>query len=157
MATAETVDLSPQHPPKEESIKAFKEMEGALKKELLHLKHTYLKHEPEYFAAVQHLSDEELVGFGPGDLEAVRVGMSAYGLHLFGKVRIPAMPADGPAYVHFRAFISGEDEPEKDPDGDGKAAATLHSIHTEEREEPDGDKKFRAIFTKDDELEWFNT
>jgi hypothetical protein len=54
------------------------------------------------------------------------------------------MPDTGPAYLHVRVFVS--DDPPK-----------LHSIHTEEREEPDGGKKFRAIFTKDDPLEWFDT
>jgi hypothetical protein len=77
------------------------------------------EHEPEYFAAVEHLSDAQLAGFGPDDLHQVRVAVSAYGVHLFGKVRIPAMPDDGPAYIHFRAFTGGPDD-----------TATLHSIRT---------------------------
>ncbi|KAI1435694.1 hypothetical protein GGR50DRAFT_693927 [Xylaria sp. CBS 124048] len=144
MATADTVNLGPLHPPKEESIKAFSEVEADLKKELLHLKHTYLKHEPEYFAPVQHLSDHDLTSFTASDLESVRVAQSAYGIHLLGKVRLPAMPDSGPAYIQVRIFVS--DEPAK-----------LHSIHTEERDEPDGGKRFRAIFTKDDPLEWFDS
>ncbi|GAW25023.1 hypothetical protein SAMD00023353_0100810 [Rosellinia necatrix] len=149
MATIDTVDLGPPHPPREESLRAFAEAEADLKRELLHLKHTYLKHEPEYFAAVQHLSDAELTSFGGADLESVRVAQSAYGIHLLGRVRIPALPADGPgdpAYLHVRLFVS--DEPAK-----------LHSIHTEERDEPDGGggKRYRAIFTADDPLEWFDT
>lgn len=75
---------------------------------------------------------------------------SAYGIHLFGKVRIPAMPDSGPAYIHFRAFVGGDEDGEP-------ARATLHSIHTEEKEEPDGGRKYRAIFNKDDALEWFDT
>lgn len=55
------------------------------------------------------------------------------------------MPTDGPAYIHFRAFVAGG-EPAK-----------LHSLHTEEREEAGGDKKYRAVFTEADELEWFDT
>ncbi|KAI1209479.1 uncharacterized protein F4807DRAFT_426835 [Annulohypoxylon truncatum] len=150
MATADTVELGPPHAPKEESLKAFSEVEHELKKQLLHMKHTYLKHEPEYFAAVQHLSDADLTSFTSADLEAVRVGMSAYGLHLFGKVRIPAVPDSGPAYIHVRLFVGGDghDEP---------GVAKLHSIHTEDVEEPDGGHKYRAIFTKDDPLEWFDT
>ncbi len=74
----------------------------------------------------------------------MRVAQSAYGIHLLGKVRLPAMPDDGPAYLHVRVFVS--DEPAK-----------LHSIHTEEREGPDGEKRYRAIFAKDDALEWFDT
>ncbi|KAI2622956.1 hypothetical protein GGS26DRAFT_233366 [Hypomontagnella submonticulosa] len=150
MATSETVELGPLHPPKEESLKAFSEIESELKKTLLHMKHTYLKHEPEYFAAVQSLSDNELTSFSSSDLEGVRVGLSAYGLHLFGKLRLPAMPDSGPAYIHFRAFIGGDGHQEP-------GVATLHCIHTEDIEEPDGGHKYRAIFTKDDELEWFDT
>ena len=64
----------------------------------------------------------------------------------FGKVRIPAMPDDGgPAYIHFRGFITGEDP------------AKLHSIHTEEKGEDGEDKKYRAVFTGDDPIEWFDT
>ena len=79
----------------------------------------------------------------------MRVAPSAYGVHLFGKLRIPALPDSGPAYVHFRAF-----------DGDpkaGGAGSKLHSIHTEDKERPDGHHSHRAIFTKDDPLEWFDT
>ena len=72
--------------------------------------------------------------------------MSAYGIHIFGKVRIPGMPDSGPAYIHIRIFVQGGDEPAK-----------LHSIHTEERDEDGGGKTYRAIFTNDDELEWFDT
>ncbi|KAI1821922.1 hypothetical protein F4861DRAFT_425570 [Xylaria intraflava] len=144
MATADTIDLGPLHAPKEESIKAFSEIEADLKKELLHLKHTYLKHEPEYFAPVEHLSDSDLTSFTTTDLESVRVAQSAYGIHVLGKVRLPAMPDDGPAYIHVRIFVS-------------EAGPKLHSIHTEQRDEPDGGKRYRAIFTRDDALEWFDT
>ncbi|GAB1311174.1 SnoaL-like domain-containing protein [Madurella fahalii] len=146
MATADTVDLSESHAPKEESINVFRQIEHELKKTLVHLRHEHTKHEPEYFAAVKHLSDAQLAGFGPDDLQEVRVAVSAYGVHLFGKVRIPAMPDDGPAYIHFRAFTGGPDD-----------QASLHSIHTEDKEEPDGGHTFRAIFTKNDSLEWFDT
>ncbi|CAH0055059.1 unnamed protein product [Clonostachys solani] len=144
MATAETVDLGPPHPPKEDSIVAFKHTLPEIKHELIRLRREYTKHEPEYFAAVEHLEDEDLRKFDISNLTAVRVATSAYGIHLFGKIRIPALPDSGPAYIHVRLFISEE-------------PAKLHSIHTEEREEADGDKKYRAIFTEKDELEWFDT
>lgn len=51
-ATAETVDLSPPHAPKDESIKSFNELESTLKKELAHLRREHDKHEKEYFQAV---------------------------------------------------------------------------------------------------------
>ncbi|KAH7160154.1 hypothetical protein B0J13DRAFT_122477 [Dactylonectria estremocensis] len=165
MATAETVDLGPAHPPKEESITVFSAILPEIKKKLVHLRHEYNsmcglfdtnvrqanatdppEHEPEYFASVEHLSNNDLVGFTVKDVESVRVAQSAYGIHLFAKLRIPALPADGPAYIHFRAFTAGSDEPHK-----------LHCIHTEEKEEQDGGKTYRAIFNKNDELEWFDT
>lgn len=76
-----------------------------------------LEHEPECFAAAEHLSDAQLTAFEADDIQEVRIAVSAYGLHVFGKVRIPALPAEGPAYIHFRAFTVGPDD-----------RATLHSI-----------------------------
>ncbi|KAK4648731.1 uncharacterized protein QC761_112810 [Podospora bellae-mahoneyi] len=146
MATAETVELGATHEPKEESLRVFEQIEHELKKTLVHIRHEHNKHEPEYFAATEHLSDAELAGFTLDDFQQVRVAVSAYGIHIFGKVRIPALPDDGPAYIHFRAFIGGPDD-----------EAKLHSIHTEDKEEPDGGHTFRAIFTKNDPLEWFDT
>ena len=35
--------------------------------------------------------------------------------------------------------------------------AKLHSIHTEEVVKDDGDHVYRAVFGKNDELEWFET
>lgn len=130
-----------------------------------------------------HLSDAELAGFSADDFSLVRAATSAYGHHLFGKVRIPALPDEGPAYIHFRAFTPGPDE-----------QASLHSIReylpciciyipyqagpwvglvefvcetvadrcggvadTEDAKGEDGGHTFRAIFTKDDELKWFDT
>lgn len=46
----------------------------------------------------------------------------------------------------FRVFIPGDSE-----------TAKLHCIHTEEVEKPDGDKVYRAIFSGEDALEWFDT
>ncbi|VBB72756.1 Putative protein of unknown function [Podospora comata] len=146
MATAETVELGATHEPKEESLRVFEQIERELKKTLVHIRHEHDKHEPEYFAATEHLSDAELAGFTLDDFQQVRVAVSAYGIHIFGKVRIPALPDDGPAYIHFRAFTGGPDD-----------EAKLHSIHTEDKEEPDGGHTFRAIFTKNDPLEWFDT
>ncbi|KAK3906820.1 hypothetical protein C8A05DRAFT_40369 [Staphylotrichum tortipilum] len=146
MATADTVKLGDPHEPKEEAINVFRQIEHELKRALVRLRHESNKHEPEYFAAVEHLSDAQLAGFGVDDLREVRVGVSAYGLHLFGKVHIPSLPDEGPAFIHFRAFTGGPDD-----------QATLHSIHTEDKEEPSGGHTFRAIFTKDDMLDWFDT
>jgi len=95
------------------------------------------------------LSDADLTSFTVANLELVRVARSAYGVHLFGKVRIPTLPSSGPAYIHFRAFDGSPDS--------GGSTAKLHSIHTEDKELSDGHHSYRAIFTKDDPLEWFDT
>ncbi|KAK0666218.1 hypothetical protein QBC41DRAFT_326172 [Cercophora samala] len=113
MATAETVQLGPPHEPKEESLKVFEQIAHELKKTLVHIRHEHNKHEPEYFAATEHLSDAELAGFTLDDFQLVRVAVSAYGIHIFGKVRIPSLPDDGPAYIHFRAFTGGPDDEAK--------------------------------------------
>ena len=103
------------------------------------------EHETEYYAATEHLSDEDLTAFGQDDLSSVRVAKSAYGIHLFGKVHIPSLPESRPAFIHVRIFISSDNPPK------------LHSIHTEEKDDGSGGKTFRAVFTKDDALEWFDT
>lgn len=146
MATEETVNLGPPHEPKEEAINVFRDIQHELKKQLVHSRHQYNKHEPEYFVAVQHLDDSELAGFTAEDFQLVRVAVSAYGIHLFGKVRIPALDEEGPAYIHFRAFTGGPEHESK-----------LHGLHTEDRVEQDGGHTYRAVFTKNDPLEWFNT
>jgi hypothetical protein len=43
-------------------------------------------------------------------------------------------------------FVAGGDEP-----------PSLHSIHTEEKDDGDGGKTYRAVFKDSDELEWFDT
>lgn len=152
MATAETVQMGPPHPPKEESIKAFNEIEVELKTMLQHLRHETNKHEPQYFAAVHNLTDKQLTNFSSDDLKEVRIATSAYGMHLFGKVLIPdsdpshAYPEKGSdAYFMFRAFIGGD-----------SSTAKVHCIHMEETEKPGGDKDFKAIFFQNDPLEWFD-
>jgi hypothetical protein len=60
---------------------------------------------------------------------------------VFGKVLIPATKIK---YIMFRAFVAGD-------------VSKFHSIHTEEKENPDGSKSYNAIFSEDDPLEWFET
>jgi len=151
MATAETVQMGSPHPPKEESIKAFTEIEVDLKKMLQHQRYEQNKHEPEYFYAVKNLSDQQLTTFSADDLKEVRIATSAYGMHLLGKVLIPesdpshAYPEKGSdAYFMFRAFL-----------GNGTEPAKLHAIRMDQIEKPDGGKVFKAIFFQNDPLEWF--
>lgn len=109
-------------------------------------------HEPEYFRAVQHVSDSDLTSFSARDLESVRVAISAYGLHLFGKVRLPTV---NNAYIHIRVFGSAKDG--TDGSSVDERDYSLHSIHTEEVVKEDGDRVYRAIFGHNDDLEWFDT
>jgi len=153
MATAETVNLGPSHPPKEGAIKAFNEIEIDLKKMIQHQRHDANKHEPSYFAAVHNLSDHQLTNFSADDLKEVRIATSAYGMHLFGKVLIPESDPShsypeksSDRYFMFRAFINGEAE-----------TAKLHSIRMDEIENEDGTKTYKAIFFQGDKLEWFDT
>ncbi|KAH7083167.1 hypothetical protein BKA63DRAFT_403431 [Paraphoma chrysanthemicola] len=152
MATEETVQLNEAHAPHQASIDAFNSVLQSVKAELVKLRHTHDKHEPEYFRAVADLSDHDLASFTANDLESVRVATSAYGLHLFGKVRVPTAQD---AYIHVRIFGSAKDG----TDGNtlDEREYKLHSIHTEEVVKKDGDRVYRAIFKKDDALEWFDT
>jgi len=152
MASASTVNLSEPHAPKEASITAFTTILPALKHELVKVRHNHDKHEPEYFAAVSTLSDDDPTSFTPSDLESVRVGSTAYGLHLFGKVALPAALGK---YIHVRVFVGAEDGTDGATEED--RVAKLHSIHTEEVVKEDGDRVYRAIFGKEDGLEWFDT
>ncbi|KAI9827551.1 MAG: hypothetical protein M1832_004901 [Thelocarpon impressellum] len=150
MATAETVELNAPHAPKEASITAFTTILPELKSSLIHARKSHDKHEPEYFSSVSSLSDAQLSTFSEDDLKLVRVGTSAYGLHLFGKVRLPETSG---GYIHFRAFVGGNVA----GDATDNKTVNLHCIHTEETEDKAGGKKYRAIFTEGDALEWFDT
>ncbi|KAI0136237.1 hypothetical protein BJ170DRAFT_2855 [Xylariales sp. AK1849] len=148
MATKETATLTDPHPPKEASLAAYAEFEHELKAKLVAERRDKSKHELPYFEAASHLSDADLTSFSQSDFVLVRAAQVAYGIIIFGKLRIPALADSGAAYIHFRAF-------ESEPGSDSKTE--VHSIHTERIEEPDGGFKYRALFTKDDPLEWFDT
>lgn len=101
---------------------------------------------------MKDVSDSDLVSFSSSDLESVRVANSAYGLHLFGKVKIPTLDN---AYIHVRIFGSAKEG--TDGSSADEREYKLHSIHTEEVVKDDGDHVYRAIFGKNDSLEWFDT
>jgi hypothetical protein len=156
MADSTTCELTPSHAPKPNAIKSFKSLLPQIKHRLVHLRNEHDKHEPEYFSDVSNLSDQELASFDESDLVAVRAGKVAYGLVVFGKVRIPK--SDG-GYVFVRWFVGGDDH-----DGDGKVAAEegeveykFHSFYTEEKAEGEsGGKRYRAIMREEDELFFFS-
>ncbi|KAJ8113491.1 hypothetical protein OPT61_g4392 [Boeremia exigua] len=150
MATEETVKLNDAHAPQQASIDALDSILETVKEELVKLRRDHDKHEPEYFRAVKHVSDSDLTSFTARDLEAVRVAVSAYGLHLFGKIRLPAVD-DG--YIHVRLFGSSKDG--TDGSSADEREYNLHSIHTEEVIKEDGDRVYRAVFGRGDELECF--
>jgi hypothetical protein len=167
MATEETVQLSEEHAPHQASVDAIDSILETVKDELVKLRHdhdsmpapslhgmylTILGHEPEYFRAVKHVSDSDLTSFTAHDLESVRVAISAYGLHLFGKIKLPAVDN---GYIHVRVFGSPKDG--TDGSSADEREYSLHSIHTEEVIKEDGDRVYRAIFGRNDKLEWFDT
>ncbi|PSN61076.1 hypothetical protein BS50DRAFT_578871 [Corynespora cassiicola Philippines] len=151
MATEETVQLGEPHAPHQGSIDALDSILDLLKEELIKLRRDHDKHEPEYFRAVRSLSDGDLTSFSASDIDSVRVANSAYGLHIFAKVRIPAVDN---AYIHVRVFGSAKEG--TDGSSLDEREYKLHSIHTEEIIKED-DRVYRAIFNKDDALEWFDT
>jgi hypothetical protein len=169
MATEDTVDLSAPHAPQQASLEAFSSILDTVKTELIKLRRDHdsktshipsppspltipTEHEPEYFAAVSHLSDTDLASFTADDLESVRVAVTAYGLHLFGKVKLPALEN---GYIHIRIFGSAKEG--TDGSSLDEREYSLHSIHTEEVVKEDGDRVYRAVFGKEDELVWFET
>jgi len=82
----------------------------------------------------------------------VRVGNTAYGLHLLCKVKLPSLEN---GYIHVRLFVGAKDGTDGSEEEERKVE--LHSIHTEESVKEDGDRVYRAIFGKEDELKWFDT
>lgn len=161
MASAETCPLGDSHSPKEGSIAAFEALLPEIKSSLIQLRHKHDKHEPEYFITVKVFSDAELTHFTVSDLELVRVGktdvsyhpnhdkhlakpVEQYGLHIFGKIRLPRTNG---GYIHVRVFVGGG--------GAGEKTFKLHGIYSGEIEGPT-ERRYRAILSKRDELEWFN-
>jgi hypothetical protein len=150
MATADTCELTPPHPPKPASIATFKKILPEVKRQLIHLRHAHDKHEPQYFQAVSALSDDELIDFDEKNLIQVRAGNVAYGLIVFGKVVIPAKAKLAGAVeqcIFVRWFVGGEDD---DGDGQVEKEVKFHSIYTEEKENPEGGRSYRAIVSKDE-------
>jgi hypothetical protein len=156
MADANTCELTASHPPKPAAIKSFHHLLPEIKQQLIRLRHNHDKHEPEYFTSVSSLSDAELVSFDESDLVAVRAGRVAYGVIIFGKIRL----ASAGKYVFVRWFVGGEDE-----DGNGKVEADegevdykFHSFYTEEKPgaDADGTTRYRAIMGERDDLFFFS-
>lgn len=153
MADANTCELSHTHAPKPAALKSFKALLPTIKYELIKLRHNHDKHAPEYFEDVAEVSDHDLAAFDENDLIAVRAGKVAYGVIIFGKVRLPAVRG---AYLFVRWFAGGEDY-----DGDGivekdEVEYLFHSFYTEDRGEGVAGRRFRAIMRDEDELFFFN-
>jgi len=141
MADAATVPLSPAHPPKAASVEAFKSAWHEIKNEFHKCRQKWDEHEPEMYSRVAGHTDHDLLE--GVDLEKalvqVRTGDSAYGLHLFGKVKIEKVDD---AYIFVRLFV-----------GEGGKDVKVHCVHTSEDL---ATKKFNGIFHEKDQLEWFN-
>lgn len=168
MATRETAELGPAHPPKPASIAAYKELfirhapdpdaisqAPFLPDVLLHKFHADEKHETTYFHVLREngLTARDLIeSIKPSEddancpqMEEVRVARTAYGFILFAKVRIPVLPEDGPCYLHVRLF---------EPEPGTNKPAELHSILTDSPRDNGG--SYEAIYPKDELLEWFD-
>ncbi|TLD34617.1 heterokaryon incompatibility protein-domain-containing protein [Venturia nashicola] len=128
MADANTCELTASQPPKAASKKSFKLLLPEIKRELIKLRHNHDKHEPEYFASVKSLSDQELTSFDESDIVAVRAGRVAYGIIVFGKVRLQSSGK----YIFVRWFVGGDD-------GKDEVDCKFHSFYTEEKPEADAD------------------
>jgi hypothetical protein len=157
MADASTCELTPSHPPNPPSLKSFTSLLDTIKHALIALRRDHDKHEPQYFAAVAHLSDAELTSFDASDLVSIRAGQVAYGVIVFGKVKIPGATApDGSqGHVFVRWFAGGADH-----DADGvvekeEVEYKFHSFYTEDKE-VEGGNEYRAIMGEADELFFFS-
>ncbi|KZV82590.1 hypothetical protein EXIGLDRAFT_684666 [Exidia glandulosa HHB12029] len=147
MATNEEVSLNEPHAPKPLAIEAFQVVEPKIKQEIVRSRHDWDKHEPRMWAAVKHLSDQELTAFDVSkDLVVVRSAVVSYGTIILGKIRIPALD-DG--YVHVRIH---------DPPNRGTEDISFHSLFTDEGpvEKNDRHTRWNAIQKLDTPLEFFN-
>ncbi|KAK0552335.1 vacuolar protein sorting/targeting protein PEP1 [Tilletia horrida] len=157
MASNEDIKLSEEHPPTARAITAFKTIEGSIKNHMIKLRRDWNKHEPRMWAATEGLSDEELTNWtAEKDLVGTRAGAVAYGVIIFGRIRIPALSKSG--YVFVRIF-DPSDEAKSDRD------VEFHSIFTNEIRNPATAHEvgkendiidYRAIQTDEDKLEFFN-
>jgi hypothetical protein len=102
MATEGTVQLSKTHAPHRATINALKSVLEILKDELVKLGHDHnrIPHPELSPRAVKHVSDSDLTYFPTHDLGSVGVADSAYGLHLFWKIRLPTVPWIKPTYTY---------------------------------------------------------
>jgi len=144
MADASVVTLSEGHSPKQASLEAFEkalpDIRNVFHKARLH----WEEHSPhEMFVRVEGYSDHQLLE--PIDVKKdvvqVKTGETAYGLHLFGKLRVHGVDD---AFIHVRLFVTEE-------------TVKVHAIQTDEHYKDDqGHTHFTAIFREKDVLEWFN-
>lgn len=102
------------------------------------------------FARVSSLSDADLTDWDlTSDLVSVRSGPVAYGVILFGKIRLSrAKDEAGEAFIHVRLH-----DP---PTGEGKKDVELHSIWTRVIKEGEETVGYQAIQTEGVPLEFFN-
>ncbi|KAK0558620.1 hypothetical protein OC844_005017 [Tilletia horrida] len=157
MASSADIQLSAEHPPTERAINAFKAIEDKIKHRIVKSRHDWDKHEPRMWAPAKDLSDEQLSDWSTEkDLVGIRAGAVSYGVIIFGRIRIPALPQTG--YVFVRIF-DPSDEARSDRD------VELHSLFTNEIRNPATENEpgkendiidYRAIQTDDDKLEFFN-
>jgi len=151
MASAEEITLNAPHAPHENAIDAFNVVLHTIKSEIVKSRHHWNQHERRMWSRAAHLSDDELTSFNiEHDLVQIRSGATAYGIIVFGKIRIPAVHDEkGEGFVHVRIH---------DPPNRGSEDVRFHSIFTEEirPDEETPPTGYCAIHTIDKPLEFFN-
>ncbi|KIY44442.1 hypothetical protein FISHEDRAFT_67543 [Fistulina hepatica ATCC 64428] len=146
VASEETVEFTPPHPPKEKALEAFSVILPTIKHEIIKSRHQWDHHEPRMWSRARGISDAHLTAFDLEDLVLVRAGLTSYGTILLGKIRIPAIEN---GYIHVRVH---------DPPNRGEEDVIFHSLWTDEGNlNSDGQPTtWNAIQTEDTPLEFFN-
>ncbi|KAF7306086.1 hypothetical protein HMN09_00763700 [Mycena chlorophos] len=180
MASAEELDLIPEHPPHARAFEAFEHVLHQIKHTILASRHDWDKHEPKMWSLARETADHDLVAFDiKDDLVAIRTAQTAYGVIIFGKIRIRAIKLDaheqlapGAVEKDVHGKIKVEMKNGKvnddlygfihvrihDPPGDAEEDVKFHSIFTDEGKDKDGENNgfYRAIQPNSKPLEFFN-
>nr|GAT45457.1 predicted protein [Mycena chlorophos] len=180
MASAEELDLIPEHPPHARAFEAFEHVLHQIKHTILASRHDWDKHEPKMWSLARETADHDLVAFDiKDDLVAIRTAQTAYGVIIFGKIRIRAIKLDaheqlapGAVEKDGHGKIKVEMKNGKvnddlygfihvrihDPPGDAEEDVKFHSIFTDEGKDKDGENNgfYRAIQPNSKPIEFFN-
>jgi hypothetical protein len=113
-------------------------------------RHDWDKHEPQMYANVKDISDEDLTSFTGSDLVAVRTASTSYGTLIFGKIQLKKAGKD--AYLHVRIH----DPPDQEQSGKDVLFHSIHTLEGGKTTEDDRPTFYRAIMTQEDPIEFFH-